>query len=233
MLRTIPLLLILVALSLAIYFKVYEYFTFSALQEHHAALKVWTSTHYTSIVLLYMAVYILMVAVSIPGATILTILGGFLFGYFFGTLYVVISASIGACLLFLAVKTALGDWLQKKTSGWLARMEKGFRKNAFSYLIFLRLVPLVPFWVVNIAPSLMGVPFRVFAITTFFGIIPGSFVYVLVGNGLGAVFAAGQHPDLGIIFKPAILLPIVGLAVLSLVPIAYRKWREKTRVENR
>lgn len=224
--RWIPISILVIALGLAIYFRLYEYLSFAALEQHHAQLKAWTEQNYLMVVLIYMAVYIIAVAVSIPGAVFLTITGGFLFGYVFGTIYVVISATIGACLLFLAVKTALGDWLEKKTSGWVVRMERGFQKNAFSYLMFLRLVPLFPFWVVNIVPAVLNVRLRIFVIATFLGIIPGSFVYVSVGNGLGSLLAAGQTPDLGIIFKPSILIPIIGLAVLSLVPILYKKYKK-------
>ena len=103
------------------------------------------------------------------------------------------------------------------------RMEAGFKANALSYLLFLRLVPVFPFWLVNLVPAFLGVPLRTYAIGTLIGIVPGSAVYCSVGNGLGAVFDAGGRPDLGIIFKPEILGPIIGLAVLSLVPIIYKR----------
>jgi uncharacterized membrane protein YdjX (TVP38/TMEM64 family) len=93
----------------------------------------------------------------------------------------------------------------------------------------LRLIPLFPFWLVNIVPAFLGVPVRTYVLGTAIGIIPGSLVYASVGNGLGAVFDAGQTPDLGIIFKPAILLPIVGLAVLALLPIAYRRFKVRKK----
>ena len=106
------------------------------------------------------------------------------------------------------------------------RMEEGFRRNALSYLLVLRLVPLFPFWMVNLVPAFLGVNLRTYLIGTFLGIIPGGFVYASVGNGLGAVFDAGGTPDLGIIFEPEILIPIIGLALLSLLPIAYRMVRK-------
>jgi uncharacterized membrane protein YdjX (TVP38/TMEM64 family) len=106
-------------------------------------------------------------------------------------------------------------------------MEQGFRDNALSYLLFLRLIPLFPFWLVNLVPAFLGVPLWTYVIGTFFGIMPGSIVYTSVGNGLGAVFDQGRTPDLSIIFKPEILLPIIGLAVLSLVPVAYKAIKGK------
>ena len=108
-------------------------------------------------------------------------------------------------------------------------MEEGFRRDALSYLLVLRLIPIFPFWLVNIVPAFLGVPLRTYVLGTFVGIIPGSFVYASVGNGLGAVFDAGGTPDLGIIFAPAILLPIVGLAVLALLPIVYRRFKARKR----
>jgi len=104
-------------------------------------------------------------------------------------------------------------------------MEAGFRKNAFNYLMVLRLVPLFPFWLVNLAPALLDVRLSTYVVATFFGIIPGTFVYAHVGAGLGAVFESGREPDLGVIFQPAVLVPILGLAALSLAPIAYQKFK--------
>lgn len=221
--RWIPLLIILIAFILIIYFRLYKYLSFNELQKHHEILKQWTEKHYLMAVLLYMVIYIIAVALSVPGATILTITGGFLFGYIFGTIYVVISATIGACCIFLAVKTALGEWLEKKAVRWVHRMEEGFKKNAISYLLFLRLVPIFPFWAINIVPALLGVRFRIFAFTTLIGIIPGSLVYVLVGNGLESLLELGKKPNLGIIFEPQILIPLLCLAIFSLIPIIYKK----------
>lgn len=115
----------------------------------------------------------------------------------------------------------------KKTSRWIKGMEQGFKDNAFSYLLVLRLVPLFPFWLVNIVPALLGVSKRTFVFATFMGIIPGSFVYVLVGNGLGHIFDANQTPDLSIIFDAKVLLPLLGLALLSLLPVVYKFVKRK------
>jgi uncharacterized membrane protein YdjX (TVP38/TMEM64 family) len=109
-------------------------------------------------------------------------------------------------------------------------MEDGFRENALHYLLFLRLVPILPFWLVNLVPAFLGVPFRIYLTATFFGIIPGSLVYASVGNGLGAVFDAGATPDLGIIFKPAIILPLAGLAILAILPVAYKKIKARQTI---
>jgi uncharacterized membrane protein YdjX (TVP38/TMEM64 family) len=153
----------------------------------------------------------------------MTIGGGFLFGAASAAVYVVAAATLGASAIFLVARYALGDVLRGKAGPAMRRMEDGFRENALSYLLVLRLVPLFPFWLVNLVPAFLGVPLRTFVIGTFVGIIPGSVVYCLVGNGLGAVFDSGDTPNLGIIFEPEILAPIIGLAVLSVVPVVYKR----------
>jgi uncharacterized membrane protein YdjX (TVP38/TMEM64 family) len=200
-----------------------EYLSFEALREHRQALLAWQQENYVLAALTFVSIYVLVVAFSLPGAVWMTIGGGFLFGAASAAIYVVAAATLGASAIFLAARYALGDMLRSKAGPAMRRMEDGFRENALSYLLVLRLVPLFPFWLVNLVPAFLGVPLRTFVIGTFFGIIPGSFVYCLVGNGLGAVFDAGETPDLGIIFEPEILAPIVGLAVLSVVPILYKR----------
>lgn len=226
-LRWIPLALIALAFFLVFYFRWYHYLSFETLQQYHQFLAQRTQEHYVLTVIIFIAIYITAVAISIPGATFITLTGGFLFGLFWGTLFVVFSATIGATLLFLAVNTALGSWLERRAIRWIKKMERGFQKNAFNYLLFLRLVPLFPFWLVNIVPALLNVPLRTFLIATFIGIIPGSFVYVSVGNGLSHIFAAGETPNLGIIFSTPILIPLIGLALLSLIPVLYKKFKDK------
>lgn len=222
----LPLVILLIGLGVFFYLNLDRYLTFSVLKQHHQTLLSWTETHYFLAVLIYIISYCLAVAISIPGATFLTLIGGFLFGIIFGTLYVLISATLGATFIFLAVRIALEPWMAKKTNLWIAKMRGGFQEGAFQYLLFLRLVPLFPFWVVNIVPALLGVRTRTFMIATFLGIIPGSIVYVTLGNGLGHIFDQNQTPNLGIIFDPPVLLPLLGLAFLSLVPIMY-KWMKR------
>ena len=227
--RFIPLILLVIGLVLFFYFRLYQYLSFTQLKAHRDLLLQWTSTHYELAVLAYFVIYIVAVAISIPGAIFLTLTGGFLFGIVFGTIYTVIAATIGATLLFIAVKTAFGTWLANKANTWVKRMQQGFQENAFNYLLFLRLIPLFPFWAVNIAPALLNMRLVPFMVATLVGIIPGSLVYVALGNGLQEIFANNQTPNLGVIFKPVILLPIVGLAILALVPIIYKKMSSRTQ----
>ncbi len=225
--RWLPLIVLLLLLTMAIYFRWYQYFSFSSLKDHRQLLLSWSEQHFLWLVVGFIMLYTIAVACSIPGATFLTLTAGFLFGPLLGTTLTVFSATLGAFLVFLAVELALRDWFMKKTSRWIKGMEQGFKDNAFSYLLVLRLVPLFPFWLVNIVPALLGVSKRTFVFATFIGIIPGSFVYVLVGNGLGHIFDANQTPNLRIIFDAKVLLPLLGLALLSLLPVVYKFVKRK------
>ncbi len=201
------------------------YLSFSTLSEHRQALLAWYADNTLQLAIGFLALYVVVVAFSVPGAVWMTIGGGFLFGLALGTALVVAAATVGAVAVFLVARYALGDYFRSKAGSAMSKMEAGFRKNALSYLLVLRLVPLFPFWLVNLVPAFLGVPLRTFLIGTFFGIIPGSFIFVSVGDGLGAVFDAGGTPDLGIIFEPEILAPIIGLAVLALIPVAYKRFK--------
>ncbi len=222
----IPLLVLIIALILFFVSGLHRYFTFSELKLHHEALHHWKDQNYLLAVGAYMIIYMVAVAVSIPGATLLTLIGGFLFGHWFGTIYVVISATLGSAIIFIAAKTAFATMLEAKAGAKINLLKKGFHENAMSYLLFLRLVPIFPFWLINIVPGLLAIPLRTFLIATFIGIIPGSFVYVWVGSGLNSVFAENETLNLNIIFTPNILLPILALALLSLVPILYKRLKK-------
>ena len=225
--RFIPVLLIFIAFIVVIYFHWYEYLSFTSLKTHHDQLLLWTRQHYFLVSLSYIVIYIVAVAISIPGAVFLTLAGGLLFGIVVGTVYTVFAATIGATVLFLAVKTSFGAWLATKANVWLKKMEQGFQKNAFNYLLFLRLIPLFPFWAVNIVPALLNMRLSSYILATFIGIIPGTLIYISLGNGLSQLFAQNKTPDLHIISKPSIILPILGLAILSLIPIIYKQWKAK------
>jgi uncharacterized membrane protein YdjX (TVP38/TMEM64 family) len=225
--RFLPLAALVAGLVIFFALGLHHYLSFGALAENRDFLMGLVEDHPVTAPLAFMAVYALAVAFSIPGAVILTIAGGFLFGTWAGGIYVVIGATIGAVGVFLAARTAFGEGLRRRAGPWIARLEAGFRENALSYLLVLRLVPLFPFWLVNLVPAFLGVPLTTYALGTFVGIIPGSFVYASVGNGLGAVFDTGGAPDLAIIFKPEILLPIMGLSLLALIPAVYKKFKGK------
>lgn len=200
-----------------------RFVSLEALKENRETLRMLVSDNGIIAIVAFVAIYATVIAFSLPGGAIMTLTGGFLFGALGGGLIVVVGATIGATALFLIARTALGDVLRAKAGPFLSKMEDGFRSNALSYLLVLRLIPLFPFWLVNLVPAFLGVSTTTYVIGTFVGIIPGTFVYASVGNGLGALIDAGQDPDLGIIFRPEILGPLIGLAVLALLPVIYKK----------
>ena len=151
------------------------------------------------------------------------IAGGYLLGTWLGALSAVIGATLGATGIFLAARAGFGG-LAQRAGPFVGKLEAGFRADAFNYLLVLRLVPIFPFWLVNLVPALVGVRLRSYMLATFLGIIPGTFVYASLGSGLGEIV---QEPDLGIVFHPSVLLPVIGLAVLALIPVAYKHWRGK------
>lgn len=222
--RAAPLAVIAAALALFFALGLNRYFTLDALRENREDLRAWVDASPLLAVGLFMLVYAAAVAISFPGATILTVFGGYLFGLWPGVPAIVVAATLGATLIFLAAKTALGDLLKKRASGFVKRMEQGFRENELNYMFVLRLIPVFPFWAINIAAGVLGVSLRNFLIGTFFGIIPGAFVYASIGNAAGAAFDAGESVTLGgILLKPEILLPIAGLAALALLPVILKR----------
>lgn len=223
--RLWPLLALAATVALVFALGLDRYLRLEVLQQNREQLLDLVARRPVATALVYLAIYAAAVALSLPGAVILTLAGGFLFGTAVASGLVVIGATLGACLVFLIARTALGDALRARAGPWLSRMEAGFARNAFSYLLVLRLVPLFPFWLVNLVPAFLGVPLGTFAAATLIGIVPGAVVYASVGAGLGAVFDAGGTPDLGLILQPRVLLPLLGLALLALVPVAYRRWK--------
>lgn len=221
--RFSPLVMLLLAITAAFALGLDDYVSFEQLERNRGWLLDFVDRHAFLAPLGFMLIYAIAIALSLPGGAILTIAGGFLFGIVAGTVYAVVAATLGATVVFLIARTALGDSLRQRAGPAVRRMEAGFRENALNYLLFLRLIPAFPFWLVNLVPAFLGVPLGTYVVATAVGIIPGTLVFASVGNGLGTVFETGGRPDLGIIFKPDIILPIIGLAVLAILPVAYRK----------
>lgn len=223
--RLWPLIVVVAAMAAIFIFDLDRFLSFQALKENREFLVQWTNENRVLAALIFVSGYCVMVALSVPGAVWATLAGGFVFGTVVGGIYVVVGATLGATAIFLIARYALADMLRAKAGNAVRKMEAGFNENALSYMFVLRLVPLFPFWLVNLVPAFLGVPLSTYVIGTFFGIIPGSIVYVSVGNGLGAVFEQGGVPDLGIVFTPEVMLPILGLAALSLIPVFYKRFK--------
>jgi uncharacterized membrane protein YdjX (TVP38/TMEM64 family) len=226
--RLVPLLVLIAGLVAFFALGLQRYVSFDVLRENREVLLSWVERQGLLAGLVYIAVYALAVAFSLPGGAVMSIAGGFLFGTLWGGIYILIGATLGATALFLIAKTALGDFLRAKAGPWLQKMEAGFRENALSYLLVLRLVPLFPFFVVNLVPAFLGVPLSTYVLGTALGIIPGVFVFASVGAGLGSLFDSGQAFRPSGILTPQIVIALLGLAVLALIPVAYKKIKART-----
>ena len=232
LIRRLPLIAILLA-ALVGALLLRDYLSFEALAENRVRLLAFRDANYALAAAAFVALYVAVVAFSLPGAAIMTLTGGFLFGIFPGALFNLIGATLGAIALFLAARWGLGDQLAARMNageGLVKRIKDGIDENQWSMLFLIRLVPAVPFFVANIVPALVGVSLFRFAVSTFFGILPGGLVYTSVGAGLSETFARGETPDLGIIFEPHILLPILGLAALAALPIVIKAVRGRKGV---
>lgn len=225
--KLIPVGLLVAGLILALIFDVGSYLSFEAIGENYAGLKSLITDDFTLSLMIFATVYILVVAFSIPGASALSLLYGALLGTAIGGTLIVIAATIGATIIFLAARYAFSDVMREKAGPWLSKMQDGFNENAVSYLLFLRLVPAFPFFVVNLVPAFMGGSIRVYVLTTLFGIMPGTYVFASIGNGIGYVLEQGKTPDLSVASSPEILLPLAGLGILSLIPIILKKLKVK------
>ena len=227
--RALPLVAILTAAALGAW-ALGDFLSFETLRENRESLLAFRDANYGLAVLAFVLAYVLIVAFSLPGATLATLTGGFLFGTWVGTAINVSAATLGAIAVFLAARMGLGERLAARMdagSGSIKRIKDGIDENQWSMLFLIRLVPVVPFFVANILPALVGVSLSRFAVSTFFGIIPGGLVFTSVGAGLGDVFARGEVPDLSILFEPFVIGPILGLAALAALPIFIRALRGK------
>jgi uncharacterized membrane protein YdjX (TVP38/TMEM64 family) len=220
--RLLPIFLLIAGLTAFFVFDFDRYVSLASLKVNREALTEWVGQAGFWACLIYAGVYAAVTAFSIPAGAVMTITGGFLFGPVLGGSLTIMGATIGATGLFLAARYAFADILRKKAGASIQKMEQGFQENALSYLLFLRLIPVFPFFLVNLVPAFLGVRVGTYVIGTFLGIIPGSLVYASVGDGVGAVLEAGRDVNLGIIFEPRFLLPIVGLGILALLPILYK-----------
>ena len=229
MLKRFGPLIILVVIAIAFFAAGGQhYVTLDALRDNRQFLVDFVARNPIGSALALVGIYAALVAISFPGASLLTIAAGLFFGTVVGGSLVVIGATLGATIVFLIARNASGDALRKRIGNWGEKLADGFEKNAFSYLMLLRLLPVAPFWLVNIVPALFGVKLRDYVLATAIGIIPGTFVYASIGAGAGAVLAAGQELNLkGALLKPEVIGPILGLAALSLIPIIYKKFRKE------
>jgi uncharacterized membrane protein YdjX (TVP38/TMEM64 family) len=230
--RWLPLAIILLAILLTYLSGLYDYASLETLKKYNQQLIKWSEQHYWLLAVIFSASYAVIVALSIPVALLLSITSDYIFGIFAGTLYVLIGATLGATAVFLSVRLALGDWAYEKVRGWITKVHDEFQTNGFYYLLTLRLIPIIPFWTLNIIPAFFNLSLWQFMLATFLGIIPGTIVYVSIGNGLNTLIAAGDKINAGIMFRPEIIWPLIGLALLSLLPVIYRHMSQQPDDKN-
>jgi uncharacterized membrane protein YdjX (TVP38/TMEM64 family) len=246
--RLWPLIVLVAAMAFVFAMGWHHYLSIQTLAENRQALRALMGANLVLSLALFVVVYAAAVALSLPGGAVLTIAGGFLFGWLLGGTASIVAATIGALIVFLIARSALGDLLAARAGPWLSRFRQGFQEDAFSYLLFLRLVPIFPFWLVNLAPGLLGVSFPTYVATTILGIIPGTFAFALAGNGLDSVIAAQQAAyqsclakmgaggqescsyalDPGALLTPELIAGLVALGLVALIPVAV-KWYRRAR----
>lgn len=225
--RYLPVLLLLALAAVVFGFGLHRYLSLETIRQHRLELLELVAGHRALALLGFVAVCTLLVTLSLPGISLMTIAGGFLFGLVVGGLAASFGATLGACIVFLVARSALGPWLKQRAGPWLGRIEAGFEANAFAYILMLRLVPVFPFFVINLVTPFVGVPFRVYAAATYLGILPACFVYASFGAGLGAMFDRHDPVALDAILTPQILGGLTGLGLLALLPVLYKAWRRR------
>ena len=222
--RAWPVLLVTAALAAAYAAGLGRALSFAALAQHQAALRDYAAAEPVLSAVAFTALYAAAAAIMLPGVVVLTVTGGLVFGTLGGAACTVVGATAGASVLFLAARHALAGWAAARAGPLLDRVRPGLQRDGLSYLLALRLVPIFPFWLVNLAAAVVGMPLRVFALGTVVGIIPGTVVFASIGAGLGDVLAAGRAPDVAMFTRPAVLFPLLCLALLALLPVAWRRW---------
>jgi uncharacterized membrane protein YdjX (TVP38/TMEM64 family) len=242
--RFTPLAVVVLAMAAVFASGAYRHVSLETLVRHRMAIDAFIDAHAVAAVAAFMTVYVVVVALSIPGAIFLTISSGILFGTVIGGFASVVSATAGATVIFLIAKSACGETLVRRAGPLAMKLADGFRADAFSYLLFLRLVPAFPFFLVNLAPALVGVRLPTFVAATAIGVIPATFAFAFFGSGLDSVIAAQEKVfrtclaagrtdchlqfDLGMIATPQLLTALATLGVIALVPVAVKRLRARS-----
>jgi uncharacterized membrane protein YdjX (TVP38/TMEM64 family) len=222
--------------------------SFETLVRHYEALRAFIALHEASAVAAYVVLYIVVVALSVPAGLYLTVIGGILFGAALGGTAALVGATIGSICIFLIAKSAIGEHLVRHAGRLAEKLAQDFRADAFSYLLFLRLVPIFPFWLVNLVSALAGVRLAIFAAATALGIIPATFAFAFVGAGLDSVIAAQQAAyrsclaagradcrltfHMNAVVTPELLAALAALGLVALIPVVVKRMRARSRVSH-
>tara|TARA_B110000093_G_scaffold26319_1_gene25535 strand:+ start:1290 stop:2006 length:717 start_codon:yes stop_codon:yes gene_type:complete len=203
-----------------------DYLSYETLRNNHESLVNFKNENYWVTVIIFIISYITLVTFALPGSPIASLTGGFLFGLAFGTFLNVTAAATGATLIFLAAKNGFGNKLTQRidaSEGSIRKIRDGIKRDEISYLLLIRLIPIIPFAVANLVPALFGVSLRNFFFTTYIGIIPGGLVFTWLGSGLSEIFKQNEEPNFSIIFEIYVIGPILCLCLLSFLPIILKK----------
>ncbi len=237
--KWLPLAVLAILMAVAFANGLHDQLSLSNLIRRRQELAGFVDGNIVLAILVYMAAYTAAVALSFPGASLLTIAGGFLFGWVLGGTATVVSATLGACAVFLVARSSLGEVLTRRAGPFLSRLAEGFRREAFNYLLFLRLTPVFPFWLVNIAPAVFQMPLASYLLATFVGILPGTFAFAFIGSGLGSVIEAQEAANPGCaaagtcqievsaLVTPQLLAAFFALGIASLIPVILKKVRSR------
>ncbi|WP_305987978.1 TVP38/TMEM64 family protein [Roseibium sp. MMSF_3544] len=237
--KWLPLAILVVLMAVAFSQGLHNKLTLSNLIMQRQDLFGFVDQNFALAIFTFLAVYVACVALSFPGASLLTIAGGFLFGWVVGGMATVVGATLGACAVFLVARSSFGEVLTKRAGPFLARLAEGFRTEGFSYLLFLRLTPVFPFWLVNIAPAIFQMRLPTYALATFIGIIPGTFAFAFIGSGLDSVIEAQEaanpgcaaagtcEVEISALVTPQLLAAFFALGIASLIPVVLKKVRSR------
>jgi len=223
-----PILFLILVMAFFLIYDYQQFFELKTLELYHGELKAWATGLGVKAWLIFIVVYAVLVAVSFPAATLMTFISGLVFGPILGGILAIIGATVGAVIIFLAARYAFSDFFRFRIGSIPKKMEKDFKENALIYLLILRLIPIFPFWLVNLAPAFLNVSIRVYSFATLVGIIPGAFIYSILGNRFGLLLQKNQEIYFDIIFEPRFLIPLVALATLILLPLFYKKLKTRS-----
>ena len=222
-----PLVLVILAVAAAFASGLTRHLSVHELRDKHSLLEAYVHAHPLLSLAGYVGLYVVVVALSLPAALVMTLTGGFLFGPWLGGAAAAVGCTLGSGVIFLICRTAVGDALRGRAGSMVERVEAGIRRDAFSYIVALRLIPVSPFWLVNLALGFVSIPLTTFLAATFVGIAPVSVVYAGIGSSLNQVFARGGHANLHSLLHPGLVAPLIGLGVLALLPVAMRLIRRR------
>jgi uncharacterized membrane protein YdjX (TVP38/TMEM64 family) len=245
--RWLPLLVLVAAMAVVFGMGWHRLLSFETIGRNYADLRTFIESNLVGALAIYVLLYVAVVALSLPGGLVMTLAGGLLFGWQVGAPAAVVAATAGAAVVFLAAKTSLGEAMADRAGPWLARLREGFQQNALNYMLFLRLVPVFPFFIVNLAPALLGVAFSTYVLGTFFGIIPGTIAFAVAGSGLGSVVDAQnavhadclarqvREPNLecvytidtGNLITGELVAAFVLIGLVALIPVAVKTWSNR------